>query len=226
MVKRRSVFLLTVAAISADAVAVAAHVGDRLFPIPYLSEETLARLDLDDGSVEDWLDAVGEPTLTPLDFNLWSDTETTSYDQLDPANLDFRIWVGWSRDGRIHVAGEFADDVYVNEYDPLEFPNFFFDAHDSMSFLIDGDHTGGKYIFLNPPDLDELMTNSQAQGYDAIARVPGGPMISLHLTTDVIFDEQGEPPDWMVRPPFAGGGGGGVRRETHCLADRVFRHQL
>ena len=52
------------------------------------------------------------------------------------------------------------------------------------------------------------MTNSQAQGYDAIARVPSGPMISLHLTTDIIFDEQGQPPDWMVRPPFARGGRG------------------
>ena len=207
MKNRRSIFLLTLAAISAEAAPVAAHAGDRLFPIPYLSEETLARLDLDDGSVEDWLDAVGEPTLTPLDFNLWSEPDWTSYDQLDPSNLDFRIWLGWGRDGRIHVAGQFADDVYVNEYDPLEFPNFIW-AHDSMRFLIDGDHTGGKYIFVDPPDLDELMTNRHAQGYDAIARVPGGPMISLHLTTDIIFDEQGEPPDWMVRPPFARGGRG------------------
>ena len=203
---RRSIFLLTLAAISAEAAPVAAHAGDRLFPIPYLSEETLARLDLDDGSVEDWLDAVGEPTLTPLDFNLWSETETTSYDQLDPANLDFRIWLGWSLESRIHVAGQFADDVYVNEFDPLGFPNLIWD-HDSMGFLIDGDHTGGKYIIVDPPDFDELMTNRQAQGYDAIARVPGGPMISLSLTTDDVFERHGEPPDWMVQPPFARGGG-------------------
>ena len=229
MVKRRSVFLLTVAAISADAVAVAAHVGDRVFPIPYLSEETLARLDLDDGSVEDWLDAVGEPTLTPIDFNLWSDTETTSYDRLDPANLDFRIWVGWSRDGRIHVAGEFADDVYVNEYDPLEFPNFFFDAHDSMGFLIDGDHTGGEYVFLQShgePD-EALKTNSQAQRYGAISRVPTGPMVSLPLTTDVQLVSMNSARAGLdgtspVRPRRRGCG----RREPHGLADRVFRHQL
>ena len=53
MANRRCKYLLAVAAIWADAAPVAAHVGDRLFPIPYLSEETLARLDLEDGSVED-----------------------------------------------------------------------------------------------------------------------------------------------------------------------------
>ena len=66
------VLVLVLAWVSANA----AHNGDRVFPIRYLSEETLARLDLDDG--------------------------------------------------RIHVAGQFADDVYVNEYDPLIFPNYFF----------------------------------------------------------------------------------------------------
>ncbi len=212
MAKRRCIFLLAAAATWAEAAPVAAHVGDRLFPIPCLSEEILARLDLDDGSVEDWLDAVGEPTLTPLDFNLWSDTETTSYDRLDPANLDFRIWMGWSRDGRIHVAGEFADDVYVNEYDPLEFPNFIFEAHDSMSFLIDGDHTGGEYLFLASHDEPEeaLKTNSQAQRYSAISRVPAGPMVSLPHTTDSAIGLEGitnEPVDWMIHPPFARGGG-------------------
>lgn len=209
MVNRRSKFLLLFAVFSVDVAPIAAHVGDRVFPIPYLSEETLARIDLDDGSVEDWLDAVGEPSLTPLDFNLWSDTETTSYDQLDPSNLDFRIWLGWGRDGRIHVAGEFADDVYVNEYDPFEFPNYILESHDSMGFLIDGDHTGGEYIIRESSgSFDKLMTNRQAQQYGAISRVPSGPVVSLPLTTDESFDDKGEPVDWMVRPPFARGGGG------------------
>lgn len=118
MTYRNSLFLLTLAVFTANFAPVAAHNGDQVYPIMYLSEETLARLDLNDGSVEDWVDAVGEPTFTPLDFRL---VPSGSYDQLDPSNLDFRIWVGWSQDGKIHVAGEFVDDVYVNEYDPNDY---------------------------------------------------------------------------------------------------------
>ena len=79
---------------SADVVPLSAHVGDRLYPISYLSEETLAALDQDDASVEDWVEAVGEPTLTPLDFDLDSGHLLVLYDHYDPTNLDFRIWLG------------------------------------------------------------------------------------------------------------------------------------
>ena len=72
MARNHSIFLLTLAAVSADVGEVAGHVGERLIPINYLSEETLARLDFDDATVEDWIDSVGEPSLTPLDFFLWS----------------------------------------------------------------------------------------------------------------------------------------------------------
>ena len=159
MTHRHSLFLLTLAAISAPAAPLFAHAGDRLFPIVYLSEQTLARLDLNDGSVEDWLDAVGEPTFTTLDFSLLPGGHF-AYDQFDPSNLDFRIWIGWSEDGRIHVAGEFADDVYVNEYDPFEFPDKFaahrMNNHDHIGFLVDGDHTGGEYFILaSHGDLEE-----------------------------------------------------------------------
>ena len=67
---RNPILILTLAAMSADVVHLSAHVGERLYPIPYLSEETLAALDQDDASVEDWVEAVGEPTLPPLDFDL------------------------------------------------------------------------------------------------------------------------------------------------------------
>ena len=207
MTYRPSLFLLTLAAISAPAAPLFAHAGDRLFPIVYLSEQTLARLDLNDGSVEDWLDAVGEPTLTPLDFILWSHPSLVSYDQFDPSNLDFRIWLGWSRDGRIHVAGEFADDIYENEYDPEKFRFSSFD--DSISLLVDGDHTGGQYLFSRPHNPDgtvkplegPLETNMQAQVYEAVSHHPDGQLVSLPETMYNV-DER-----WMVEPPFARGGG-------------------
>ena len=180
-----------------------AHVGDRLYPISYLSEETLADLDQDDASVEDWVEAVGEPALTPLDFDLASNgPQVTSYDQYDPANLDFRIWLGWSRDAKIHVAGQFADDVYYNEYDPTDLP---FSYYDSLILIVDGDHSGGRYWFEIPHGEEvkgPLESNMQAQYYEAISRVPNGPLVDLYSTTSLV-DER-----WMVHPPFARGGGG------------------
>ena len=212
MAYRGPFFLLTLAVVSAGLAPAAAHNGDRVFPISYLSEETLALLDQDDGVVEDWVDALGEPTLTPLDFNLWSGFDI-SYDQHDPASLDFRIWLGWSPDGRIHVAGQFVDEVYVNEYDPLGGLYSFPWVHDGMALLVDGDHTGGQFSWIaSHGELEEaLKTNRQAQNYGNIAIAPsGGPTISLLGTTDGTdgFDEIDQPVDWMVHPPFARGGGG------------------
>ena len=207
---RGFVFLFLVGALSADAGPAGSHVGNRVFPIMYLSEEILPFLDQNDGSVEDWLEAIGEPTLTPLDFFLDSRYPLlTSYDQYDPSNLDFRIWMGWNDDGKIYVAGQFADDEYVNEHDPFTFPYSLFQVHDSMSLLADGDHTGGQlYWIQSHGELDEaLKTNRQAQSYYALSRVPSGPMVSLGETTDHTLDFFDESVDWMVQPPFARGGG-------------------
>ena len=215
MAYRGSLLLLTLAVVSAGLAPTAAHNGDRVFPISYLSEETLALLDQDDGIVEDWVDALGEPTLTPLDFNLFAGIRRTTVDKHDPTSLDFRIWMGWTPDGRIHVAGQFADDVYVNEYDPqMGNPFDLIDVHDSVGLLVDGDHTGGKYYWhqSNSGDFEEaVQTNRQAQGYLNIAIAPSGPTISLPGTTFRAygFDEMGNSGvDWMVQPPFARGGGG------------------
>ena len=201
MTCRHSILLLTLAMVAVAATPLAAHEGDRVFPIRYLSEETLALLDLGDASVEDWEDAVGEPTLTLLDFTLDSkvNNNTISYDQLDPSNLDFRIWLGWSRDGKIHAAGQFADDVYENEYgsDPHGWP--IGACCDHMAFLVDGDHSGGQYFFGPRP--------MQAQQYDAISRAPSGlPMIDFSHN----HDEKGAHIEWMSQPPFASAGGGVV----------------
>ena len=50
------------------AIALEAQGSDRLYPFRELTDEMRARIDLRDGSVEDWLDVLGEPTLTALDF--------------------------------------------------------------------------------------------------------------------------------------------------------------
>ena len=211
---RNPLKIFALAVFSAGLAPAAAHNGDRVFPISYLSEETLALLNQDDGVVEDWLDAVGEPTLTPLDFNLWTGMRKTStFDRHNPSSLDFRIWMGWTPDGRIHVAGQFVDDLYVNEYDPLEWPYWYPEFHDSVSLLVDGDHTGEEFFWAQMNELDEaLQTNRQAQMYENIAIAPsGGPRVVLFYTSVgglLTFDEIDQPVDWMVQPPFAQGGGG------------------
>ena len=209
MTYHHSILILTLTVMSADVAPLAAHIGDRLYPISYLSEvRSLAVLDQDDASLEDWVEAVGEPALTPLDFDLWSNPDFASYDKYDPSSLDFRIWLGWSRDGKIHVAGQFADDVYFNEYDPTNLPFFgFYDSsfYDSIGLMVDGDHSGGPYWFEIPHGEEvegPLETNMQAQFYDAISLVPSGPLVDLPSTTSNV-DEW-----WMVQPPFARGGGG------------------
>ena len=196
--------ILPLAAISAGVAPLAAHVGDRLYPISYLSEETLAALDLEDASVDDWVEAVGEPALTPLDFDLASyGPQVTSYDQYDPANLDFRIWLGWSRDGKIHVAGQFADDAYYNDYGSGSENKFH--LYDHIILMVDGDHSGGRYWFEIPHGEEvegPLETNMQAQFYEVISRAAGEPLVDLPHTTLEVNER------WMVQPPFARGGGG------------------
>ena len=85
---------------------------DRVYPIMQLTDRDLAEIDVTDGSVEDWENIVGEPTLTPLDF---AEPFGGSY---DPSDMDFRIWLGWhDATDRIFFAMERVDDVYVNEHD-------------------------------------------------------------------------------------------------------------
>ena len=200
MTCNRPVFSLVVIAVLADALPSAAHVGDRVYPIVFLSDETLAYLDLEDMNVEDWVDAVGEPTLTPLDFTLMSNS-MTSYDQLDPSNLDFRIWLGWSRDGKIHAAAEFADDIYRQD----NRPSFYFS--DSIALLVDGDHSGGQFHYPSSHGINDLhdlnpRENSQAQHYEAISHLPNRPTVDLPQITSI------EDAFWMLEPPYSYGGGG------------------
>ena len=91
------------------------HAGDRVFPFYEITDVTA--VDLTDGSIEDWEELFGEPSLTSLDF-----TGFTSYqgsgESMDysPADLDFRIWLGWNgASDRIYVGAICIDDVYIGE---------------------------------------------------------------------------------------------------------------
>ena len=181
-----------------------AHKGDRVYPIFQLTDADVAALDLKDGYIDDWLDIVGEPTITALHFAEWSKASP-----FNPADLDFRIWLAW-HDGtnRIYGAMQQADDIYLlNDEEFLQ--GFMWLAwHDAaINFFIDGDHSAG--TFGEPPPLFDteeefLLRHSQtAQGYVIIGGLyAAGPRVHLK-NFFYVYDQ-----NWFVSPPYAEGGGG------------------
>ena len=125
------VALLTLAPLLGAASAAHAHIGDEIYPIFELLDEDLDRIDLTDGSVEDWLEVLGEPSLTGADFYY-------PYSHYDPTNCDTRFWLGWHRrSGTLWVAMERFDDIYLNNY-----AGEILESGDSyLSFMVDGDHS-------------------------------------------------------------------------------------
>ncbi len=170
---RMSLFpLLTLAPLLGTAGDAHAHVGDEVYLFYELLDEDLYAIDLTDGSVEDWYDVLGEPSLTAVDFHY-------PYSQYEPESLDYRFWLGWHRrSGTLWVAMERFDDIYVNNYagEILEsgLPTMFrWDSY--FSFMVDGDHSGGRYLFghhsCDGCTVEEvkLLNNRQAQHWVAIA---------------------------------------------------------
>ena len=118
-----------------------AHAGGRVYPIPYLTDGMLAEIQLDDGSVDEWYDLIGEPTMTLIDF-----ADEARGTGLDPADLDFRIWLAWHDEpARIYLAFAATDDLYKNVYVPGsdEIDNFMI-LQDNIFLGIDADHSGGR----------------------------------------------------------------------------------
>ncbi len=174
-----------------------AHLGDRVYPIPYLSDEMLAGIQLDDGLVDEWYELVGEPTLSLLDF-----TEEIHQSPLDPADLDFRIWLAWHDEpARLYVAFVASDDVYKNNHDYSSSP--YLHENDSIMLAIDGDHSGGRGGDSNTPLEEAIEIHGQAPSYQAISRTASGPTLN-----DVPYRVQIGQASWTTLPPYAEGGGG------------------
>ena len=177
-----------------------AHIGDRIFPVFELTDQDLAYIDVRDGSVGDWLEVVGEPTLTALELHgsgPWGGA-------IHPADLDVRIWLAWhDATNRIFLAMERADDDYVNKLDRtagVVQSIYLWDG--SILFDVDGDHSGGPACWF--PDLEveeqQLLWHQQAQRYEAIAEVfDEGPQINVMLPYD------SDP--FFLSPPYADAGG-------------------
>ena len=207
-----SLFLLLLLAVSAGLSAQAgAHSGGRVFPIAYLSDEMLEQIQLDDGSINEWFELIGEPAMTLLDFSSQNDFEA-----LDPSDLDFRIWLGWHDDpDRLYVAFVSSDDVYTNNHDYEAIRGSLRDLihlYDSITLAIDGDHSGGRGCPYNCQMEDLREVRSRNQRYEAIARTVSGSTLD-DSSTRYITEEIA----WTVLPPY-GQGGGGVAGEAPVIS--------
>ena len=177
-----------------------AHIGDEIYPFYELLDEDLARIDLTDASVDDWLEVVGEPSLVTSDF--WRGAENWPS---DPTTLDVHVWLAWhQRSSTLWVAVEAFDDRYIAGYfgDGTEgWPSCtWWDG--CMDFFIDGDHSGGRYRRFPAGDHTEeeleLLNFRQAQRY----WMPVDPEEG-HIR----FHGAG---DWPAMEPYAAGGGGAL----------------
>ena len=180
-----------------------AHVGDQIYPIFQLTDAHLAVIDLHDGLIDEWLEIVGEPTLTALHFAEWSEASP-----FNPADMDFRLWLAWHEGtNRIYGAMQQADDIYLL-IDKERQDLFWLTFQDAgINFHIDGDHSAGEYG-VAPASFDTeaefLLRHSQtAQGYLIIGGVyVAGPRVRLR-NPFYVYDQ-----NWFALPPYAEGGGG------------------
>ena len=198
----RLIPLLTLAPLLGLTSITDAHTGDQAYLFYELLDEDLHRIDLADGSIEDWYDLLGEPSLVTSDF--WRGSESWPS---DPTTLDVRVWLAWhGNSSTIWVAVEAFDDRYVGALgDERELANYCWAWDACMEFYVDGDHSGGRYLKFPDGDHTEeeldLLNFLQAQKYWMPIDPAGGQFVR--------FRGGGE---WPTKDPYAAGGGGVIGR--------------
>jgi hypothetical protein len=176
--------------------AASAHVGGgQPFPIFELSTDELP--DIHDGSLDDWEEVLPSFSLNQDQFAPLNVNDGAG---IDTADLAYRVFMAWHSAGNhLYVAIERVDDVYVNTYEGGDLGNVW--QHDSIEFMVDGDHTGGKYNrYLEEDGFGteeaKLLSGFQAQQYFAIAVSPDNNTLGY-----------GGAATWAVAPPFSNAGG-------------------
>ena len=200
---RRSLFgVLALAFILGLATGASAHIGDTVYLFFEIPDADVADIDLQDGSVDDWLDVVGDPSVDATDF--FADPGVGDGAPYDPADMDYEIWFGWNEStGTLWGAMQRTDDVYINEYAGGDLGDLWrWDS--TIEFMFDADHTGGEYGF-NTSNCEgcseeeiNLINNKQAQQFTAISEAPDGKTVGY----------QGKAQEWYLSLPYTDGGGG------------------
>ena len=188
-----------------------AQLSDRVIPIPEITEEAAARIDLQDGTVDEWWDILGEPALTITDFEI-----VTRGGAYDPSDFDFVMWLGWRQlTNHLYVAIAATDDLYDNEFgaDGVYNGDQEF-AWDVFAIAIDGDHSGGRWVEREWSNRDDdepwwdsddyrTLFNVHVQEYIGMAQSHTGRNLVLEITHQ--FSEFS---GWVTSPPYGDGGGG------------------
>ena len=174
----------------------AAHMGNRLYPIPEISDEMLERIRFDDESVDEWYELVGEPTMSLIDF------QYNNTDLPDPSSLDFRIWIAWHDDPvRIYLAFSASDDVHISSRG--------MGSDIEIILAVDADHSGGEGGYSNLSFEEAEGSWGGAQQYRAFSWLDSGEPALHSLYTSsreygggrgYIFDGSGD--SWTVLPPY------------------------
>ena len=184
---------------------------NRVYPFIELTDADLELIDLHDGSVNDWLDVLGDPVLTGLDFAALSNAEP-----YDPLDMDFRIWLAWhAATNRIYIAMERVDDLYFNEFNRTDFWGKYMAYDSSLELWMDGD--GGRdprTVARNQSGTvwgsseHYLLIERDSQHYHAIAETyDEGPQVQMFYMADLNTSKSGHG-EWYLHPPYAEGGGG------------------
>ena len=179
------------------AAVASAHSGDRVFPFYELTDEMLENIDLHDGLIDEWYE-IGEPSMTLLDFKTVQD-----FIPADPSNLDFRIWLAWhDESNRIFAAFIVSDEEYKNTHDRSGTgTQIFFDSNDSITLLLDADHSGGMGTRNETTREEYPLFWGRTQKYYAISQTASGPTIEAAGHRFL-----GQPTHFV--PPYTDAGGG------------------
>ena len=157
-----------------------AHLGDRVIPIFEITDEQLALIDIEDGSINEWED-FGEPSLTTLDFLRFGYPGGEDLDH-DPSDFDFRIWLGWNgTHNRIYGSIQAADDSYRGFDDAIRV--------DGLHFMVDGNHSGGDYT---GEDAQQPQFFSIYKEWDLHEFIPGVSVGNADTFADGLLVEKGE----------------------------------
>ena len=181
------------------------HIGGKSFAVYELPDEGLEEVDLHDGSIGEWEALLGAPSLRARpDWVASAGHYVTAITEVPYGVVDgdWRVWLAWNRStSRVYFAMERRDDVHIGSDAGEGIQDAW--QGDSISLMIDGDHSGGEYAF--SPHIDsgvcceadeeyKLANNSQAQQYWAIAEPPRVGYL-------------GAGAEWVNRPPYSEAGG-------------------
>ncbi len=112
--------------------------GEYLLSVPLLRSQEAAVLDVTDGSLTDWREVLGEPTLRNTD--LFIDPTAGHYAGDWGGSVDIEIWIAVDPErSRVYLAVERWDDKHVDE--PVD---GYFDGQ--VELMVDADHSGEDHM--------------------------------------------------------------------------------